>query len=83
MLLPMLSMACRSTEVVTIERIRVPLLTFPEFPLADSMTDNKDGTVTVDSQWIANLEEYHIHYEETKKNYEMLKELYEQVFSQS
>lgn len=76
-LLVMLSTACRSTEIVTVEKTRVPLLDFPEFPLADDMTDNKDGTVTVDSQWIVNLEEYHIRYEEVKKNYQMLKDLYE------
>ena len=68
---------CRSTEIVTVEKTRVPLLDFPEFPLADNMTDNKDGTVTVDSQWVVNLEEYHIRYEEVKKNYFLLKSLYE------
>lgn len=68
--------ACRSTEIVV--ETRVPLIEFPEFPIADSMTDNKDGTVTVPAQWLVNLEEYHIRIEETQKNYERLKELYEE-----
>ena len=78
MLLIMLSTACRSTEVVTVEKTYVPELEFPKFPLADSMKNNKDGTVTVKAEWILLLEEYHIRIEETESNYNMLKELYEE-----
>lgn len=69
-------MGCRSVEVVTEERTRVPDVVFPEFPLASEIVDNKDGTVTAPAEWIIELEEYRIRIEETEKNYNDLKEIY-------
>ena len=76
-LLPMLLLGCVSPQIVTVEKTVVPEIVFPNFPLADKMTDNKDGTVSVPNEWLVRLEEYHIRIGETEKNYEMLKELYE------
>lgn len=67
---------CRSVEVVTEERTRVPDVVFPEFPLALEIVDNKDGTVTAPAEWIVELEEYRIRIEETEKNYNDFKEIY-------
>lgn len=73
----MLLTACVSTEPITVEKVVVPELTFPIFPLADSMTDNKDGTVSVPSEWLVRLEEYHIRINSTEEYYNGLKEIYE------
>lgn len=78
-LLPTLLTACLSTKTVIIDKTRVPLLEPPEFPIADLMTDNKDGTTTVDSEWIVKLEEFHIRYDELRKNYLMIQKLYEKT----
>ena len=51
----MLLTACQSTQVITVEKVTVPDIAFPVFPLAEKMTDNKDGTVTVPSEWIVRL----------------------------
>lgn len=76
MLLLMLLTACQSPQVVTVEKTIVPEISFPIFPLAENMTDNKDGTVTVPAEWVVLLEEYHIRITETEKNYNDLKNLY-------
>ncbi len=72
----MLLTACVSTEPIIVEKVVVPELTFPLFPLADKMTDNKDETVSVSSEWFIRLEEYHIRIEETEKNYNDLRDMY-------
>ena len=61
----------------TIYKTVVPELDFPTFPLADKITNNGDGTVTVDSEWIVQLAEYSIRISETENNYKEIKELYE------
>lgn len=76
----MLLTACVSTDPIIIEKVVVPELTFPPFPLADEMTDNKNGTVSVPSEWLVRLEEYHIRITETQNNYEGLKEIYENFY---
>lgn len=76
-LLTMLSTACQSTKVITVEKVIVPIIDFPDFPLAETMKNNKDGTVTVPATWILRMEEYHIRINETEKNYTSLKSLYE------
>lgn len=68
--------ACASTEIITIEKTVVPSISFPIFPLAESMSDNKDGTVSVPYEWLVRLEEYHIMIEATEKTYNELKEIY-------
>ena len=70
--------ACRSTKIITIEKTHVPIIDFPAFPIAETMTDNKDGTVTVPSEWIVRLEEYHIRIEEAEKTYEDVLRLYKE-----
>lgn len=76
----MLLTACASTEPIVVEKMVVPEITFPTFPLADSMTDNKDGTVSVPSEWLVRLEEYHIRINSTEDYYNGLKEIYENVY---
>lgn len=72
----MLSAGCVSQRVV--EKTVVPELVFPLFPLADNMSDNNDGTVTVSSEWIVRLMEYKIRIEETEQNYTDIKMLYKE-----
>lgn len=72
----MLLTACVSPQIITVEKTEVPEITFPIFPLADGMVDNKDGSVSVPSEWLVRLEEYHIRIEETEKNYNDLRNMY-------
>lgn len=74
----MLLTGCVSTKIVTVEKTVVPELVFPIFPLAEKMTDNKDGTVTVPSEWVVRLMEYKIRIEETERDYNDLKYIYEE-----
>lgn len=76
----MLLVACQSTQVITVDKVVVPELTFPAFPLAEKITDNKDGTATVPSDWLVLLEEYHIRILQTQNNYEGLKEIYKNFY---
>lgn len=80
MLSVMLLTACVSTEPIIVEKVVVPEIVFPVFPLADKMTDNKNGTVSVPSEWIVRLEEYHIKINSTEEYYNGLKEIYEQFY---
>lgn len=74
----MLLVGCVSTKIVTVEKTVVPDIVFPIFPLAEKMTDNKDGTVTVPSEWVVRLMEYKIRIEETERDYNDLKYIYEE-----
>lgn len=74
MLSIMLLTSCVSKTVV---KFIVPDVDFPIFPVADTMINNKDGTVTVDSEWVVKIAEYSIRIEETESNYKEIKELYE------
>ncbi len=76
----MLLTACQSTQVITVEKVTVPDIAFPVFPLAEKMTDNKDGTVTVPSEWIVRLEEFRIRYKATEDFYDGLREIYEKFY---
>ena len=80
MLSAMLLTACASTDPIVVEKVVVPEIVFPVFPLADKMTDNKNGTVSVPSEWIVRLEEYHIRINSTEEYYNGLKEIYEQFY---
>lgn len=76
----MLLTACASTEPIIVEKVVVPEIVFPMFPLADKMTDNKDGTTLVPSEWIVRLEDYHIRISSTEAYYNRLKENYEKFY---
>ena len=80
MLSLMLLTACQSPQIVTVEKTIVPEISFPIFPLAENMTDNKDGTVTVPSEWVILFEEYHIRINSTEDYYNGLKEIYENFY---
>lgn len=68
--------SCRSTKVVTVEKTRIPLLEFPEFPIIERIV-NEDKSWLIPKESTDALAEFYEHYEEVKKNYTMLKELYE------
>ncbi|MBQ3981909.1 MAG: hypothetical protein II631_07695 [Treponema sp.] len=55
----------------------MPDLVFPVFPSLDSGVKNPDGTVSVSREWLVRLAEYRIRIEETEKNYNDIKALYE------
>lgn len=73
-LLLMLLTSCVSN---TVYKTVVPDLDFPTFPLADVMSDNGNGTTSVDNDWIVRLAEFYIRYSETESDYKEIKELYE------
>lgn len=72
----LLMTSCRSSKVITVENTRVPLLDFPEFPVI-KRTVNSDGSWNVPKESTDALADFFVHYEEVKKNYQMLKDLYE------
>lgn len=74
-LLAMLLTSCTSTEYV--DRPFVPEIVFPIFPALDGEERNADGTVSVPGEWLVRLAEYRIRIEETERNYNGIKALYE------
>ena len=74
MLLITLLTSCVSN---TVYKTAVPEIDFPKFPLAEKLTNNEDGTCTVNSEWIVQLAEYSIRIQEVENNYKEIKTLYE------
>ena len=52
----------------TVYKTVMPDLDFPTFPLADVMSDNGNGTTSVDNGWIIRLAEFYIRYSETESD---------------
>lgn len=75
----MLLTGCASTKII-VDKVFIPELTFPEFPLADEMKDNRNGTVSVPASWIVQLEDYHIRIQETEDKYLAQKEIYKRFY---
>lgn len=71
----MLLTSCVSNKVEY--KIVVPTLEFPEFPMADNITENPDKTCTVDSNWIVQLSLFKIRYDAVSSTYEQLKDYLE------
>jgi len=69
-------MSCVSGKIEYVEKPYIPEINFPIFPVLEDALENEDGTVTVSSEWIIELAEYKIRIEETKQNYNEIKELY-------
>lgn len=76
-LLAMLSMSCVTTKIEYIEKPYVTEITFPIFPALPNY-ERKDGNVVVSEDWIVRLAEYKIRIEETERNYNDLKALYDE-----
>lgn len=76
-LLAMLSMSCVTTKIEYIEKPYVPEITFPIFPALPNY-ERKDGNVVVSEDWIVRLADYKIRIEETERNYNDLKALYDE-----
>lgn len=74
-LLTTLLSSCASNG--TREKVFVPDLVFPVFPSLDSGVKNPDEMVSVSKKWLIRLAEYRIRIEETEKNYNDIKALYE------
>ena len=70
---PTLLTCCVSTRT----EYRVPELDWPKFPALEVGLDKGNGKVEVTDEWIVRLAEYRIRIEETEKNYNELKRLYE------
>ena len=65
----------RSNEELT---VIVPSLVFPEFPLLEGAYLLNDNETVVPNSFIFNLAEYKILINETEKNYNDIKSLYEE-----
>ena len=76
-LLAMLFMNCATTKTEYTEKPYVPEITFPIFPALPNY-ERKDGNVVVSEDWIVRLAEYKIRIEETERNYNDLKALYDE-----
>ena len=61
----------------TVYKTIVPDLDFQPFPLADVMSDNGNGTTSVDNGWIIRLAEFYIRILKLESDYKEIKELYE------
>ena len=81
MLLATLLTSCISAKIEYIDKPVVPEISFPAFPVLENEILNDDGSVTVPADWIVRLAEYKIRIEETEKNYNDLKALYEGDYS--
>lgn len=78
MLLTTPFLGCRTTNVEYVEKPVVPEIAFPVFPvLSGAVRNRKEGTVSVPEEWIVRLMEYRIRVEETEKNYNEIKKIYE------
>ena len=74
-----LSQSCRTAEkAVSVERPVPIAISFPKFPELGDATENDDGTVTLDGEFLVRLAEYKFRIQETEESYEKLKELYGQ-----
>lgn len=76
-LLATLLTGCASVKTEYIEKPYLPELNFPIFPELYNDIRNPDNTVVVPGEWIIQLREFQIHYEETENDYNDLKVLYE------
>ena len=72
----LLMTSCQSNNVVTVEKTVVPDIVFPIFPKI-KRTVNTDGSWLIPKESADMLAEYYIQIQETEKNYEGLRELYE------
>lgn len=70
----MLSTSCATK----IEKTVVPELVFPIFPALSEYEFLENGVV-VPNNWIVSLAEYKILIEETEKNYNEIKEMYDEA----
>ncbi len=70
-------MGCASVKTEYVEKPYLPELNFPKLPELYDDIRNQDDTVTVPGEWIIQMDEFRIYYEETEKNYNDLKALYE------
>lgn len=73
----MLLTGCVSVRTEYIEKPCLPELNFPIFPELYDDVRNPDNTVTVPGEWMIQMDEFRIYYEEIEKNYNDLKTLYE------
>lgn len=69
-----LVVSCKTTDVMQ-ERVIMPELVFPDFPILSSATDNGD-TVTIPKAYFFALAEYKIRIEQTRADYNALREIY-------
>lgn len=76
MFLAMLLIGCTSTKVEYIEKPYLPELNFPFFPGLYGDVRNPDDTVTVPGDWIIQITDFQIYYEELEDNYNDLKKKY-------
>lgn len=75
MLLIMLLTSCVTTK--TNEKVIVPEITFPIFPKLDDYCITDNGVI-ISNDYLIRLAEYKILIEETEKNYNQIKELYDE-----
>lgn len=70
--------SCASTQKTEIvHEVVVPELTFPEFPLSDSLEYVGGGRVEGDFDWFSDLAIFLIKYRELMADYNEIKALYE------
>lgn len=78
-LLAMLLTGCTSTKIVSVKEVYIPELTFPIFPDLYGDVRNPDDSVNVPGEWLIQLREFEIFYEETKKNYRNIKRIFKEA----
>lgn len=68
--------SCKTTETA-VEKVIVPEIEFPAFPVLVGSVKNENGTVTVPWIYLVRLAEYKIRIEETEKTYRDLRAMYQ------
>lgn len=74
-----LLMSCASGKVVYKDRIVVPSVNYPEFPVLEDAEREKNNRVSVPDSYIVRLAEFKIRYEECVKTYTELRAVYSDI----
>lgn len=77
MVIPLITLLTYCVNTKTVEKTYFPELVFPIFPELKECERTENGVI-VPNEFITSLAEYKIWIEETEKNYNEMKELYDE-----
>lgn len=72
----LLMTSCQSSRVVTVEKVVIPEIVFPQFPKI-KRTVNADGSWVIPEESTKALSEYYLKIQKAESEYNGLREIYE------